>query len=224
MSETDALIQAKVFGGHVTPATQIAFRLLADALPEYAVLEAGGRGLDVGCGVAGALLNMALIFPKSHQVGLELLPSIADEARRRVRALGVETRVEIRCQDVQTLDEERAYDTAFWAQPFFPEAIRAGVLQVILRALRPGGTLLMQELFVPPMDGDMAAMRGFALSQLLFRHRGMVFAPTAEELVQEGLAAGFESVRVAQTPFGRLAILRRPELPEGRLKNTLSAE
>jgi SAM-dependent methyltransferase len=210
LSGEDALILAKAVAGRVTPVSRTLFRGLVDVLPEYRVLAEGGRLLDVGCGIGWAMLNLATLYPAARQVGIELVPEVAAETERRARALGVQDRVEVRCQDAQTYDEEEAFDAAFWAQPFFPEPARPGTLKMIRRALKPGGVLMMQELFVHPEGDDEAAVRGFALTRLLYRHWGVRFAPSAEHLSDEAAAGGLEPVRIASTPLGRLVVVRRP--------------
>jgi SAM-dependent methyltransferase len=210
LSGADALILARAVSGRVTPVSRTLFRGLVDLLPEYRVLPEGGRLLDVGCGVGWAMLSLATLYPAARQVGIELVPEVAAETERRARALGVQDRVEVRCQDAQTYDEEEAFDVAFWAQPFFPEPTRAGTLKMIWRALKPGGALIMQELFVGPEGDDEAAARGFALTRLLYRHWGVRFAPSAEHLSDEAAAGGFEPDRIASTPLGRLVVMRRP--------------
>jgi SAM-dependent methyltransferase len=210
LSGEDALILAKGVAGRVSPVSRALFRGLVDLLPGYQVLAEGGRLLDVGCGIGWAMLNLATLYPAARQVGIELIPEVAAETERRARALGVQDRVEVRCQDAQTYDAEETFDTAFWAQPFFPEPTRAGTLKMIWRALKPGGVLIMQELFVHPEDDDEAAVREFALTRLLYQHWGVRFAPSAEHLADEAAAGGFELDRIASTPLGRLVLMRRP--------------
>jgi SAM-dependent methyltransferase len=79
-------------------------------------------------------------------VGLEIVPEIAEEAKCRAKTAGLDKRVEVRCLDARALAERDAFDAAYGAQEFFDEAARAEVLAAILRALRPGGLLMLQEL------------------------------------------------------------------------------
>jgi predicted O-methyltransferase YrrM len=210
LTAEDALVVAKGVAGRVTPLTQTMFGHLMEALPEYTVLGEGGRLLDVGCGVGWAMLNLALLHPQGRQVGIELVPEVADEARRRATALGVADRVEVRSQDARTFGEIDAFDLTFWAQPFFPASTRADTLAMIRRALKPGGVLIMQELFTPPEPDDDAATRAFALERLAYQSQGIDFAPSAERLSEEAQAAGFEPSRLARTPIGRCVVMRRP--------------
>jgi SAM-dependent methyltransferase len=206
--EQDALTVADAYGLRPTKVAVGLFGQLLEALPEISAVLAGGRYLDVGCGVAGFLLSCAQIYPGMRGVGVELVAPIAAEAERRAAAAGVADRVEIRCMDARDLAEENAFDTAFWAQPFFPADVRAGTLAAMLRALKPGAPLAMQEMERRP--GDPAERPAFALRELVFSGWGVPFARSAEALVTEAEEAGFALDRVGETPFGRIVIVRKP--------------
>jgi ubiquinone/menaquinone biosynthesis C-methylase UbiE len=206
-TEQDALIVADAYGLRPTTVATEMFGQLLAALPEIESVLPGGRFLDVGCGVAGFLLTCARAVPTLRAVGVELVPVVAAEAERRAKDIGVSDRVEIRAMDARDLTDEDTFDSAFWAQPFFPQAVRAGALAAILRALKPGAPLAMQEMETEPEPGEKAA---FAMRQLVFSGWGIPFARTAEELAAEGEAAGFVLDRIGETPFGRLVLLRKP--------------
>ena len=209
LSEADALVIARSSGGNSTRITRALFdQLFVPKLPELAEVVRTERWLDVGCGVAGSTLTLAGLFPELKAVALELVPMVAAETRRRAEAQGVADRVDIRTTDVRDFDEQDAFGGAFWAQPFFPEATRAVALARILRALRPGGLLFLQEMEPVP---DEAARPAYTMRRLLAQAQGIPFGRTAEELTDETVAAGFEPVRVAQTDFGRIVIVRRPD-------------
>jgi len=208
LTEADALVIARAAGGRPTSVTRALFeQSLVPQVPETVELIRSGRWLDVGCGVAGATLTFATMLPELQAVAIELVPAVAAETVRRVEALGVSDRVEIRCMDAQDLAEEDVFAGAFWAQPFFPEAARAGTLAAIRRALVPGGTLVMQEMEPEPQEADRAA---YALRRLIAQGREVPFGRTAEELAAEAGAAGFELIRIAVTDFGRMVLVRRP--------------
>jgi cyclopropane fatty-acyl-phospholipid synthase-like methyltransferase len=141
-------------------------------------------------------------------VGIELVAPVAAEAERRAKDLGLSERVEIRSMDARDLADEDVFDVAFWAQPFFPEPVRAGTLAAILRALKPGGLLAVQEMERPPEEP--AERPAFALRELVFSGWGVPFACSAEALAAEATAAGFVLERIGETPFGRLVIARKP--------------
>jgi cyclopropane fatty-acyl-phospholipid synthase-like methyltransferase len=161
----------------------------------------------VGCGVACATLTLATTFPEMRSVAVELVPTIAAEAVRRAEAHGVADRVEIRRMDARDVPERDEFVGAFWAQPFFPEASRPAVLAMILRALKPGGVLFLQELEAVPTEEGRPA---YAVRRLIGRGLGTRFGPTAEDLAEEAEAAGFALDRIADTDFGRMVILRKP--------------
>jgi SAM-dependent methyltransferase len=204
----DALVVADAYGLRPTPAAVGVFGQLLEALPEFTEVLPTGRYLDVGCGVAGFLLSCAQTYPGMRGVGVELVAAVAAEAERRAKEVGVSDRVEVRCADARDLSEQNAFDSAFWAQPFFPEAVRGGTLAAILRALKPGAPLGMQEMERQP--DDPAERAAFGLRELVFSGWGVPFARSAEALVAEATDAGFVLDRVRETPFGRLVIVRKP--------------
>ena len=56
-----------------SPMAVAVVRMLYDALPDVCeVLSAGGRYLELGCGVAGALLCSMQVFPGMTATGIEL--------------------------------------------------------------------------------------------------------------------------------------------------------
>ncbi|MFF0271041.1 SAM-dependent methyltransferase [Kribbella sp. NPDC004536] len=208
LAESDALVVARSSGGNSTRITRALFdQLFLPKLPELIDVVRTERWLDVGCGVAGSTLTLAGLFPELKAVALELVPTVAAETRLRAAAQRVADRVDIRTTDVRDFDERDAFGGAFWAQPFFPEATRAATLATILRALRPGGLLFLQEMEPVP---DQAARPAYTMRRLVAQAQGIPFGRTAEELTDETMAAGFEPVRVAQTDFGRIVIVRRP--------------
>ncbi|KAA0095990.1 class I SAM-dependent methyltransferase [Mycolicibacterium sp. P1-18] len=201
-----ALTLANAYGLRPTAAARAMFGQLLEALPDFREALNAGRYLDVGCGVGSFVLSTAQSLPALRAVGVELVPTVAAEAARRAEALGVADRVQIRCMDARDLDEEDQFDSAFWAQPFFPTDSRPPTLAAIRRALKPGAKLFMQELErVPDTDAERSA---FTLRRLVFTGWGVPFARSAEDLTAEAEAAGFVLDRVASTPFGRIVVSR----------------
>lgn len=160
-SETiDALL-----GGRLTitqPAT--GYRVNVDTLLLAAgvMAPAGGRGLEIGCGVGGALLAAALALPDADFVGVEQDPASAAYAVRNAQANQLDHRVAVRVGDGLEIGptDENSYDIAFANPPFFdPNAIRAphpdrraalvatrpveAWVKALAKAARPGGRILM---------------------------------------------------------------------------------
>lgn len=201
--QPDALVVADAYGLRPTSIARDMFGHLLDALPDLTEAIRHGSYLDVGCGIAGFLISNAQTFPDMRGVGIELVPEVAAEATRRA-----EGRAEIRCMDARDLTDKDEFDAAFWAQPFFPAATRPGTLAAVLRALRPGAAIYLQEMERMPDDAD--AIAAFKLRRLVFTGWDVPFARTAEDLTKEAEEAGFVLDRVAQTPFGRIVVARKP--------------
>ncbi|MEU5786049.1 SAM-dependent methyltransferase [Micromonospora lupini] len=206
-TEEESLAIARGFVWRPGPGGREIYRGMLDALPEFASALDSGRVLDVGCGVAGAMLTAASMFPGMTGVGLEVEPAVAAEAQRRAATFGA--RIRIIATDAREFDETDGFDVCFWAQPFFPAETRADTLRMIRRALKPGGILIEQEMEVEPQDED--ARLGFALRRLVFSGWNVPFARTAESLKVEATDEGFEHIRIATANLGRVVVSRRPE-------------
>jgi ubiquinone/menaquinone biosynthesis C-methylase UbiE len=208
LTDPDALVIARSAGGAAGGVTKALYeQIFVPQLPELSAALKAGTWLDVGCGVACATLTLASMFPEMEAVAIELVPTVAAETVRRAETFGVTDRIDIRVMDARDLDEPDTFSGAFWAQPFFPEQTRPETLAMLLRVLKPGGVLLMQEMEPEPDDADRPA---YTLRRLVTQGWGVPFGRTAEQLADEAKAAGFEIERLAQTDFGRLVIARRP--------------
>ncbi len=181
---------------------------LHGAVPEVRDAIANGRMLDVGSGVGGYVLTALSLLPGMRATTLELVPEVAAVARQRAHDLGVADRADIRVMDARRFHAWDEFDAAFWAQPFFPEETRTEVLAMILRSLRPGGVLVLQQLDAEPAGGPERA--AFTLARLVARSARLPFARPLADLVGEAEAAGFTLIRTLEIDLGRLALLRRP--------------
>ncbi|MEU6132685.1 class I SAM-dependent methyltransferase [Saccharopolyspora sp. NPDC047091] len=202
-----ALRLARGWGVRPEDGARQLYRMLYQALPEYHDrLARGGPLLDVGSGVGGALLTTLTLFDGLRAVGVEVVPEVAAELTARAADAGVADRLDVRTTDARELRDENAFEVCYWAQAFFPADDRADVLAAIRRALRPGGLLLVQELF--PAQAD-PGTRG-ALDRLFHRRQRVAFGVSAEDLAAEGTAAGFRAPQIIASPLGRLVLLRTP--------------
>jgi SAM-dependent methyltransferase len=196
-----------------SPQSVILFRaLLQENLPElHAVLTAGGKCLELGCGVAGGLLSLLCAYPNTTAVGVEIAADLVEEAQRRAIALDINDRVIFWQGDAQDFNELELFDYVFWSQFFFPPSTRPPVLQVALHALKPGGIL------IAPLQGDSSiiseqlhteAGRAYTRSRVIFGSWGIP-AQSRQELQQELEAAGFENVRLT-TLLNPVVVAQRP--------------
>jgi SAM-dependent methyltransferase len=115
---------------------------LAPGLP--AVLARGGDVLDVGCGGGRALCRMAEAFPNSRFTGIDCAPEAIGAARALAREQSL-ANVRFLPADAADFEAADAFDlvTAFAA--IHRQARPELVLRRVAGALRPEGSLLMQE-------------------------------------------------------------------------------
>jgi SAM-dependent methyltransferase len=196
-----------------SPMAVAVVRMMYDALPDVCeVLSAGGRYLELGCGVAGTLLCSLQVFPRMTATGIELSDRLVAEARERASELAVADRVRFVAGDVAAFSDDDCYDVAFWSQFFFPTSTRADALGTAYRSLRHGGTLLCPLMAEPSLLSDKLHSddgRDAAMDRLVHGSWG-VPARGADDLADELEEAGFVNVRVIDRGFQRTVLGVRP--------------
>lgn len=173
-------------------------------LPTEAIIDrlrelgASGRMLDLGCGGGQITTGVALAFPQSIVVGTDLAPIMLDMARKRVDDAGLTDRVSLELADVKALPhDDDAFDVVFsnTILHHIPEPI--AMLREAWRVLRPGGVLVIRDLFRPP---DQAT-----LDALLDTHAPLsVNTPDQRRMLAESLAAALtpDELRAAANEAG----------------------
>ncbi|MGD8321184.1 MAG: class I SAM-dependent methyltransferase [Gemmatimonadota bacterium] len=130
-------------------AQAVVARLEADILPLVPGLqdrlEGGIDVLDVGCGAGRALCALAERYPRSRFAGVDLTEEAVALARETAAARGLGN-VSFRAADAAELDDVEAYDLVCTFDAIHDQGDPAGALRAIRRALRTGGTYLMQEI------------------------------------------------------------------------------
>jgi 2-polyprenyl-3-methyl-5-hydroxy-6-metoxy-1,4-benzoquinol methylase len=101
--------------------------------------------LDVGCGSGRALNRLAAHFPASRFRGYDLSSEAIGAARVEAKEQRL-SNVRFEVRDVADLDEVETYDLVTAFDAIHDQARPAAVLRAIARALRPGGTFLMQDI------------------------------------------------------------------------------
>jgi SAM-dependent methyltransferase len=197
------------------PATDLAVwqrRRSAQKVPELAdALSRGGRYLELGCGVGGAMLALVRAFPGVSAVGVEIAPELAAVAARAASELGVAERVRIVTADAVDFADPDRFDVCFWSQFFFPTESRGGALAAALAALRPGAVLVAPapDVSIPsaePYDDD---ARDSATERVLWATWG-VPARSPHELVAEVQSAGFVDVHLVDGGHVPTLVARAP--------------
>lgn len=116
------------------------------ALPDIQKrLEAGGKVLDVGCGVGWSSLYLAAAFPRATVHGVDSDDASILEARRQAENMGLQSRVSFTCSGIETVGGEGSYDlaTLFECLHDMPYPVRA--LEAVRRFLAPEGAVLLSE-------------------------------------------------------------------------------
>jgi SAM-dependent methyltransferase len=198
MPSEDRMVYARAVSPNpFSPALVDGFRSQLTHDPDAAALLAGGRLLELGCGVAGRVLTMLQALPAMSAVGVELSEDLAAEAVRRAEALGVADRFEVVRDDAAAFSRPETFDVAFWSQFFFPEPTRRPALATLLESLRSGG------LAQAPLPGDDRAEQAdphgadarYRAAFRLILNGWDVPDRSTDELAAEFTDAGFVDVR-----------------------------
>ncbi len=111
-------------------------------------LRTGMSCLDVGCGSGDVTLRMAaLVGAEGNVVGVDRDQSILQLASQEAERQGLP--VTFRRLDTEELAEESAYDLVFarYLLSHLPRPQRA--VELMVRAVRPGGRLVLEDVFFP---------------------------------------------------------------------------
>ncbi|HVK20631.1 MAG TPA: methyltransferase domain-containing protein [Actinokineospora sp.] len=169
---------------------RVATDRLTDLLIAKSGLDAGGRVLDVGCGIGLSAFRLADATP-AHVVGISNNQAQIDEANRRAAAKGLADRVGFEFADVLALPyPDDSFDVA-WVFESLMHMDRVRTLKELGRVLRPGGRVVITDQLqtARASDADQAViddlMRTMQASTLLFAdgYQAML-ATTGLELVE----------------------------------------
>jgi hypothetical protein len=161
--------------------------------------------LDVGVGVAAMAVGYCRTFPRLRVVGLDVFPRALELAKRLVDEAGLADRIELRNQDVASLEDEQAYEVVWLPAPFGPRPALDAGLPRMAKALVPGGWLIMPH----------GKFHDNLLQNALGRFQTTVYggATLDDEEAQALLSGvGLEQVFTIPTPEGApaLTVGRRP--------------
>ncbi|MFI6169083.1 SAM-dependent methyltransferase [Nocardia sp. NPDC051052] len=160
----------------------------------HEAFASGARFLDLGCGIAGAIVSFLHTYPQLTAVGIDIADDVLEVARTRARALGVADRATFHNADATSYRDPDPFDVVFWPQTFYPEPSRADALATVYANLRPGG-LLVTPIAPPPPDTDHPT-DGRALEPLLRAMWG-IRERSFEQVRTELAGAGFVEITAA---------------------------
>jgi len=181
-------------------------------LPEIdQIFSGGGHCLELGCGVASALLSYLQVHPKLTAVGVELAADLVALAQQRALALGVSDRIRFIEGDACDFHAPAQFDAVLWSQSFFPMAVRAAALQVAYQSLKPGGFLLAALQKREPTD-RLQTQEGREYTLLRLIRDGLGVPDVGAEVLRQEIEAGgfIEAPTITQLAPGRV-LARRPE-------------
>jgi len=160
-------------------------------------LQAGMRVLDFGCGSGEVTRRMAtLVGPEGEVVGIDLDASILRLAQREAQDLNVP--VTFRHLGAEELEEVAAYDFAYARYLLSHLRHPEWALEAMVRALRPGGRLAVEDVFFP---GHVCYPPNAAFERYVELYGAVVRAKGADpaigaRLMRMALEAGVTDVRV----------------------------
>ena len=170
-----------------------------------AVLRAGGRVADVGCGFGWSAIGIALAYPDATVDGYDVDGPSIEAARRNAREAGVDERVRFHAVDAAMVEDE-SYDAVFAFECIHDLPDPVGVLAALRRLAGGGAVVVMDErvaeTFTAPGDDVERLMYGYSLMCCLAD--GMAHQPSAgtgtvmrpSTLRRYAVEAGFADVEI----------------------------
>ncbi|HET9729052.1 MAG TPA: class I SAM-dependent methyltransferase [Acidimicrobiia bacterium] len=133
-SFTDPMIIQGIGGGST---------MVAGIIAGGAIGKPDARILDIGTGVGLLAVAFCRTFPESTVVGIDPWePSLAF-ARKNVADAGLDARIALLQTTIEHFDDADGFDLVWMPVMFLAEAILDDALAHAVRALRPGGELVM---------------------------------------------------------------------------------
>lgn len=165
-------------------------------------LGARGRMLDIGTGPGDIPLLAVDRIADATVVAIDLAPRMLALAERRRAASPLGSRVELRLADAKALEfEDASFDAVFSNTILHHLADPRPLLREARRVLRPGGVLLVRDLYRPPNPtrvAELVALHAASASEYgreLFR-ASLCAALTPSELRAVADQAGLTDARL----------------------------
>jgi len=125
----------------------LAFTYLYQALQITPLVRPGDRVLDLGCGPANQLIQVAQLNPDAHFTGLDASAEMLNRARDTIRRGGV-ANIELACGDMISLAQfaDASFDCVISTMSLHhlpDEAALVDAMRAARRVLKPGGGLYL---------------------------------------------------------------------------------
>lgn len=156
-------------------------------------LQPGQRLLDIGCGWGALVLRAAQKFG-AHCVGVTLSKNQHELARERVRAAGLEDRIDIRLQDYRDV-KDGPFDRITSVGMFEHVGLDnlAGYFAHIRSLLKPGGWAMNHGITsTDPNDGETRHGGGHFIDRYVFPRGELPHISTVLRTMQEGGLEAFD--------------------------------
>lgn len=143
------MVDGYVHGYRAEESTRLADQAgtLEELLHHDTAFPAGSHVLEVGCGVGAQTVAIARRSPGARITAIDVSAASVTQARGRVRAAGFGDRVAVRRADVRDLPDEGSepvdHAVVCFVLEHLPDPV--GVLRLLRRVVRPGGTVTVIE-------------------------------------------------------------------------------
>lgn len=168
-------------------------------------LQAGGKILDVGCGVGVGMVHCAKTFPNAQVRGIDIDERAIEEAREAIRQEGLAPRVKAEVLNAHDLVATNAYDlVVFNVSLHEMDAGHEGRVTVLRRcraALRDGGSILVSDVPLPDRIEDFKGTTYQMFVGVTFYVSLFGYTLLSDALVRKLLAdAGYRNIRRMDQP------------------------
>lgn len=154
-----------------------------------AQVPANGRALDVATGTGDLALALARATPTATVIGVDPSRGMLAVGEKKVRALGLETRVSLGEGDAQALPyPDASFDAVTIAFGIRNVPDRPRALREMARVLKPGGRLVVLELS-EPRRGILGPLARFHVHQVVPRVGALLSGAREYRYLQASIAA-----------------------------------